>query len=72
LPAGADQLFGDAGLALQPGKTKRPIHRHHPLPRSNRARITAITWRLAATFCANAQVGIMFRPACISSSVISG
>ena len=31
LPTGADELFGDVGLALQPGKPQRPIHRYHRL-----------------------------------------
>jgi hypothetical protein len=29
---GTDELFGDVGLATQPGKPQRPIHRHHRLP----------------------------------------
>ena len=32
LPAGLDALFGDVGLALQPRKPTRPVHRHHRLP----------------------------------------
>jgi hypothetical protein len=70
--AGADELFGDVGLALQPGKPQRPYIGTTRSPRPNRCRITAITSRLAATFCASAPVGRRFSPARISSSVRSG
>jgi hypothetical protein len=42
-----DELFGDLGLPLQPGKLQRPYIGTIGSPRSSRPRITAITCRLA-------------------------
>jgi len=72
LLAGADELFGDVGLALQPDKPQRPYEGTTRSPRSSRPRMVAITWRLAAAFCCGAQVGNSSRPARTSSSVRSG
>jgi hypothetical protein len=43
LLAGADELFGDFGLALQPGKPQGSYIGTTDSPRSGRPRMTAIT-----------------------------
>jgi hypothetical protein len=44
-----DELLGDLGLALRQASPSGPYIRVTGSPRSSRARITAITWRLAVT-----------------------
>jgi hypothetical protein len=69
---GTDELFGDVGLALQPGKSQRPIHRHHQLATLQPLAHGGDHLTIGGAFCSSAQVGIMSSPARISSSVRSG
>jgi hypothetical protein len=45
--ARGDELLGDLGLALQPGKPSGPYIAATGSLRSSRCRIVAMTWRLA-------------------------
>jgi hypothetical protein len=47
LSADMEELFGDLGLALQPGKSQRPVHPRQRLAALQPPRMVAITCRLA-------------------------
>ena len=72
VPSFGDQLLGGLGLALQPGQPGSWYIRATVSPAASRSRMTTITWRLAAAFCSNAQVGSRSSPARISAWVITG
>jgi hypothetical protein len=73
LPLG-HELLGDLGLSLQPGSPGSRYMRATAWPAANRSPMTAITWRLAAAFCSNTQVGSRSSPAriCAWSSSDTG
>jgi hypothetical protein len=54
LPPFGDQILRDLGLALQPEEARFLVHAGHRLAAACRLRMTAMTWRLAAAFCASA------------------
>jgi hypothetical protein len=71
LPFG-DQVLGRLGLALQPDQPRLLIHARDLLTGRQPRRMTTMTWRLAAAFCASAQLGSNARRSRIWARVMAG